>query len=65
VAAADPEAMSEITEVTVSVTVDERLAEVVDRLAAVTQESRSEMCARLIAAGVAHKGFMIPKGVPC
>ena len=36
------------------------LVETVDVLARLTEESRAEMAARLVAAGVAHKGFMIP-----
>jgi metal-responsive CopG/Arc/MetJ family transcriptional regulator len=54
-----------MSETTVQVSLDDRVLSTLDKLAAVGEESRSEMAARLIAAGIAHKGFVIPPDVPC
>jgi hypothetical protein len=54
-----------MSETTIIISLDDRLVETVDVLASLTEESRTEIAARLVAAGVAHKGFMIPADVPC
>lgn len=54
-----------VSETTIKVKLDNRLLETVDKLSRVSEESREQTAARLIAAGIAHRGFRIPAGVPC
>lgn len=60
-----PAILGLMSETTVTVSLDDRLVEVVDALARMSGKSRAEMAARIVAAGVAYKGFKIPEDVPC
>jgi predicted transcriptional regulator len=54
-----------MSETTITVSLDSRIIAILDKLARVSEESREDTAARLIAAGIEHKGFAIPAGIPC